>query len=82
MKHIKPRGYSESRESGDGIHRYEVIVSEKTHYCKQISCCDNCHKRVRFWCKVINRIEDRQNQIIADNRLNTKCTDTEGAANA
>lgn len=71
MKHIKPRGYTESRPSGDGIHRYEVIVSEKKHYCKRIECCDDCNKRVRFWCRVIRRIEDRQNQIIADMGLNT-----------
>ena len=70
MKHIKPVGYSESRESGDGIHCYEVIVGEKKHYCSQISSCDRCHKMVRFWCKAIKRIENYQEQIIANNRLN------------
>lgn len=70
MKHIKPRGYTESRASGDGIHRYEVVVGEKAHYCKRVSSCDQCNKRVRIWCKIISWIEKRQNQIIADNKLN------------
>lgn len=69
MKHIKPRGYTEIRLSDDGVHTHEVVVSGKKHYCKQISSCDQCNKKVRFWCKVISRIEDRQDQIIADNKL-------------
>jgi hypothetical protein len=70
MKHIKPKGYHETRPSGDGVHTYAVIISEKRQYCKHQSCCEHCDKKVRRGCEKIRRIEERQNQIIADKQLN------------
>jgi NADH:ubiquinone oxidoreductase subunit F (NADH-binding) len=78
MKHIKPKGYAETILCDDKIHTLEIVVSEKRHYCNKTSSCKQCHRGVRFWCKVISRIEKHQNQIIADNRLNGTSLEVEG----
>lgn len=33
-------------------------------YCWLNSCCEDCDKRVRFWCKVKNRLTEHQEKII------------------
>lgn len=33
-------------------------------YCFLNSCCEECSKKVRFWCKVKERIAQRQEKII------------------
>lgn len=33
-------------------------------YCHFNSCCENCNQRVRFWCKVKNRVVNYQEKII------------------
>ena len=33
-------------------------------YCHFNSCCENCNTRVRFWCKVKNRLTEHQEKII------------------
>ncbi len=40
------------------------IYGVKKGYCDLHDCCDMCNVRVRFWCKIIKRIEDRQTKII------------------
>lgn len=32
----------------------------KHSYCNLQSCCEECDKKIRFWCKVIRKIEDMQ----------------------
>ena len=41
-------------------------------YCNEHGCCDCCNKRVRFWCKVKCRIEERQTKIIKELRRRAK----------
>ncbi len=48
----------ESRHQG--YHTYGI----KKGYCDLHDCCDICNARVRFWCKLINCIEDIQTKII------------------
>lgn len=49
---------------------WEIVNSELkghplfTRYCHFNSCCENCNKKVRFWCKVRKRIERLQEKII------------------
>lgn len=50
-------------------------VDKKTglfrRYCFLNSCCENCNKKVRFWCILKDRITDHQQKIITrllDNR--------------
>lgn len=49
---------------------WEIVNSEcKGHslfyrYCHFNSCCENCNKKVRFWCKVRNRLVKHQERII------------------
>lgn len=33
-------------------------------YCHLISCCEDCNKKIRFWCKVKRKIENRQIKLI------------------
>lgn len=37
-------------------------------YCNEHSCCDDCDRKVRFLCKVKNRIEELQSKIIKTRR--------------
>lgn len=46
------------RRSGSNIYGY------KKSYCGYQSCCEECDKRIRFWCKVIQKIEDIQTKRI------------------
>ena len=34
------------------------------HYCWLNSCCEKCNKKVRFWCKVKDRLIKHQEKII------------------
>lgn len=45
-------------------HEQYCIYGYKHAYCKLNSCCENCDKRVRFGCKLINKIEDLQTKRI------------------
>lgn len=40
------------------------IYDYKHSYCKQTDCCERCDKQVRFWCKVIVKIERLQKRRI------------------
>lgn len=33
-------------------------------YCHFNSCCEDCNSKVRFWCKVKNRVIEHQEKII------------------
>ena len=50
--------------------RWEHINSERNGhrlfdvYCHLNSCCEECNKRVRFWCKVKDRLITHQDNII------------------
>lgn len=33
-------------------------------YCHLVSCCEDCNKKIRFWCKVKRKIESHQNKLI------------------
>lgn len=48
----------ESRRKGYCVHGI------KKGYCDLHSSCDECNKKVRFWCRVITFIEDLQTEII------------------
>ena len=45
-------------------HEQYRIYGYKHAYCELNSCCDGCDKRVRFGCKLINKIEDLQTKRI------------------
>jgi len=45
-------------------HQGKNIYGTKKGYCNLINCCDHCNKNVRFWCKVIVKIEEHQKKII------------------
>lgn len=34
-------------------------------YCNLNSCCEECNKKIRFWCKVKDHLVDHQEKIIA-----------------
>lgn len=40
------------------------VYDIKKGYCDLHDCCEVCNPRVRFWCEVIKKIEDRQTKII------------------
>ena len=40
------------------------VYGIKKGYCDLHNCCEICNPKVRFWCKVIARIEDLQTKII------------------
>lgn len=40
------------------------VYGIKKGYCGLVNCCDYCNKRVRFWCKIIAKIEEHQTKII------------------
>ena len=48
----------------DSMHRSYGVVPIKKAYCDLHDCCEVCNPRVRFWCKVIVKIEDLQTRII------------------
>lgn len=33
-------------------------------YCSLMSCCEECNSKIRFWCKVIDKIRDIQKKYI------------------
>lgn len=33
-------------------------------YCHLVSCCEDCNKKIRFWCKVKCKIERTQEKLI------------------
>lgn len=49
---------------------WEIVNSEYKgqplfyKYCNLNSCCEDCNKKVRFWCKVKDRIMEHQEKII------------------
>ena len=45
-------------------HRRYVVYGIKKGYCDLHDCCEVCNPKVRFWCKVIRKIEDWQIKII------------------
>jgi len=36
------------------------IYGYKHAFCSLNDCCENCDKHIRFWCKVMHKIEDIQ----------------------
>jgi hypothetical protein len=40
------------------------VYGIKKGYCDLHDCCEICNPKVRFWCKVISKIEDLQTKII------------------
>ena len=55
---IDRKTLEEHRHVGCNVYGY------KKAYCNTQSCCEKCDKKVRFWCKVISRIEDIQTKRI------------------
>lgn len=45
-------------------HRDHRVYGIKKGYCDLHDCCEICNPKVRFWCKVIARIENLQTKII------------------
>ena len=45
-------------------HQNEHVYGVKKGYCDLISSCERCNPKIRFWCKIIHKIEDRQTKII------------------
>lgn len=49
---------------------WDIVNSElKGHrlferYCRLNSCCENCNKKVRFWCKIKDQLIKHQEKII------------------
>lgn len=49
---------------------WEIVNSEYKgrplfyRYCNLNSCCENCNKKVRFWCRVGTRLQKHQEKII------------------
>lgn len=48
----------------DSRHHKNGIYGIKKGYCDLHDCCEVCNSKVRFWCKVISKIEDWQTKII------------------
>lgn len=48
----------------DSRHQGYSVYGIKKGYCDLHDCCEICNPRVRFWCEVIKKIEDRQTKII------------------
>lgn len=40
------------------------IYGYKHAFCSLNDCCENCDKHIRFWCKIIHKIEDIQTKRI------------------
>ena len=40
------------------------VYGIKKGYCDLHNCCEVCNSKVRFWCRVIDKIEDLQAEII------------------
>ena len=40
------------------------VYNTKKAYCNLLNCCEMCNSNVRFWCKVIAKIEKLQTKII------------------
>ena len=55
---IDRKTLEESRREGRRVQGY------KDAYCQLQSCCEECDRKVRFWCKVIRKIEKLQVKII------------------
>lgn len=45
-------------------HGVTRIYGYRHAFCGLVNCCDNCDKRIRFWCKVCRRIEKIQEKRI------------------
>ena len=60
MKNIKvtKQMLHDSRFQGYSV--YDI----KKGYCNLHNCCEICNPKVRFWCKIIARIEKLQTKII------------------
>lgn len=58
---------------------WDIVNSElKGHrlferYCWLNSCCGNCNKKVRFWCKIKNQLIKHQEKIITKS-INKRAT--------
>lgn len=48
----------------DSRHQGYSVYGIKKGYCDLHDCCEICNSKVRFWCKVIARIEGLQTKII------------------
>ena len=58
----------------DDVNSLDRITGLFNRYCSLNSCCENCNKKVRFWCVVKDRIRERQERII------TKLLNAKGGA--
>lgn len=52
------------KELEESRHRGINIYGYKKAFCLGQSCCENCDKNIRFWCKVIRKIEEIQKKRI------------------
>jgi hypothetical protein len=52
---------NKSRHQGHSVH------GSFKGFCDLHSCCEECNKKVKFWCKVKTKIEDIQTRIIDKN---------------
>ena len=48
----------------DDIKSLNKITGLSRRYCFLNSCCENCNPKVRFWCKVKDRLIKHQEKII------------------
>lgn len=48
----------------DGRYQGNSVYGIKKSYCDLHDCCEVCNSRVRFLCKIIQKIEDLQIKII------------------
>ena len=54
MRMITKKQLEESRHQGYNYYGY------KKAYCDLNDCCEHCDSVIRFWCRVIRKIEDVQ----------------------
>jgi hypothetical protein len=58
----------------DDVNSLDRITGLFGKYCFLNSCCENCNKKVRFWCVIKDRIREHQEKII------TKLLNAKGGA--
>lgn len=64
----------------EDVNSLDKVSGLFTRYCFLNSCCENCNQRVRFLCKVKNRLAEHQEKIITK-LLNKRASQTKKGGN-
>lgn len=51
-------------ELNKGRRRGGIVYDYFDSYCNYMYCCEECNHKIRFWCKIIDKIRDIQKKHI------------------